>query len=75
VRGGDSEAVHRCLIGFTTAAVPSQFLQITSELISLTRLLLRIKEDVGGDQPQIGTNLQWLPHRVNVSIIQLISFF
>lgn len=47
---GCSEAISPCLIGFMTAAVPSQFLQIGSQLISLTRLLLRIKGDVGGDQ-------------------------
>lgn len=47
---GYSQAIHHCLIGFMTAAVPSQFLQIGSKLISLSRLLLRIKEDVGGDR-------------------------
>lgn len=52
---GYSSAISCCLIGFMAAAVPSQSLQIGLELISLARLLLKIKEGVGGDQSQIGT--------------------
>lgn len=69
-----NETINHCLIGFMTAAVPSQFLQIGSELISPTRVLLRIKEDVGGDQSYTGTNCDgWhvhFPHCIAFKIAQ-----
>lgn len=50
-----SSAISHCVIGFMAAAVPSQSLQIGLELISLARLLLKIKEGVGGGHSQFGT--------------------
>lgn len=51
---GSHEAINNSLIGFMTAAVPSQFRQIGSELISLSRLLLRIKGGEGAGEGEHG---------------------